>query len=327
MMTTASPVLLQVVSERGRPGLRSLFGLTISTDFPFTVGLRPASRETDLAIELSRAPVLPDPDEGLIYESPYQGPAGESLASLYRMQDHEVLRFPAVADFRIGAREIAAHLPAVSRELAEIQLLGPVLSYWFERQGIPTLHASAVVVNNRAVAFLSNQGGGKTGLAAAMMQAGFPLLTDDVLPVEERGGSFLARPGYPQMRMWPDEAEHFLGGFEDLSLVHPGVSKRRVAVGAGGFGEFHDASLPLACIYLPERVADGPIEIHEISPRGALIELVRHSFSPHLVQAVGLQPARLDRFARLVLQVPVRRLRYPSGFERLPEVVAGLLRN
>jgi hypothetical protein len=58
-----------------------------------------------------------------------------------------------------------------------------------------------------------------------------------------------------------------------------------------------------------------------------LIELVRHSFSPHLVQAAGLQPRRLDLFARLVMQVPVRRLRYPSGFERLPEVVERLLKD
>ena len=32
-------------------------------------------------------------------------------------------------------------------------------------------------------------------------------------------------------------------------------------------------------------------------------------------------PARLDRLARLVRAVPVRRLVYPSGFDRLPEVV------
>jgi hypothetical protein len=38
-----------------------------------------------------------------------------------------------------------------------------------------------------------------------------------------------------------------------------------------------------------------------------------------------LQPARLARLARLVRSVPVRRLVYPSGFERLPEIVGNLL--
>ncbi|HSG39948.1 MAG TPA: hypothetical protein VLE27_09955 [Thermoanaerobaculia bacterium] len=202
-------------------------------------------------------------------------------------------------------------------------MLGPVLSYWLERRGIPTLHASAVAVDGRAVAFLSRQGGGKTGLAAALMRAGFPLLTDDVLPVEVREGGFFARSGYPQMRMWPDEAAWFLEGWEALPLVHPQVTKRRIPVGPvgeDGFGAFLDSTLPLACLYIPERRPDGPVEIVDVPPRDALIELVRFSFSPHLVAAAGLQPFRFDLFARLAQSVPVRRLRYPAGFERLAEV-------
>ena len=267
-------------------------------------------------------------DREPVYRSPYLLGDGESISRLYCLEHFEALCFSGSTDFYLQQGTIVGHLldPALDF-LVEIRLLGPVLSYWLERQGIPTLHASAVAVDKRAIAFLSSHGGGKTGLAAAMMCAGFPLLTDDVLPIEESGGRFLGRPGYPQMRMWADEAEYFLGRFEDLPLVHPAVTKRKVAIGSGGFGAFHDAALPLTCIYLPERVAKGPIEIQEISPRDALIELVRHSFSPHLVEAVGLQPARLDLFARLVMQVPVRRLRYPSGFERLPEVVEKLLRN
>jgi hypothetical protein len=44
------------------------------------------------------------------------------------------------------------------------------------------------------------------------------------------------------------------------------------------------------------------------------------------MEAAGLQPARLDRLARLVQSVPVRRLVYPSGFERLEEVARQILR-
>ncbi len=200
------------------------------------------------------------------------------------------------------------------------------MSYWFERRGLPTLHASAVAVNGRAVAFLSRHGGGKTGLAAALVQAGCPLLTDDLLVLEEREERWEARPAYPEMRMWPDEAAHFAGPPESLPLVQADSEKRRVAIGDGAFGSFLDASTPLACIYLASRrpETDGGVEIQPVSRSEALIELVRHSFSPRLVEAAGLQPARLDRLARLVRAVPVRRLVYPSGFDRLPEVVRSL---
>jgi hypothetical protein len=280
-----------------------------------------------LILTISDQPLLSPEDLAVppVYTSPLRDSQSRSLGCLYRGAGGETFRFPEAGDFRIGSDRIEACVPAQARSLAELRLLGPVLSYWLEKRGIPTLHASAVATDRGAIAFLSRKEGGKTGLAAAFLQAGCPLLTDDVLPVEEAGGTFLARPGYPQMRMWPDEAAHFLPGWEELPTVHPAISKRRVPVGDGGFGAFHGEPLPLACLYLPERVAEGTVEIQDVSPRDAVIELLRHSFSPRLVEAAGLGPRRLDFFARLAMKVPVRRLRYPSGFDRLPEAVGQVL--
>ena len=200
------------------------------------------------------------------------------------------------------------------------------MSYWLEHRGLPTLHASAVSVNGRAVAFVSRQGGGKSGLAAGMATGGATLLTDDVLALEERDGRWEARPSYPLMRMWPDEAEHFLGSYADLPRVQGDSEKRSVAVGEGGFGSFCDAATPLACIYLATRMERDDVAIQPVSRSEALIELVRHSFSPRLMEAAGLQPSRLDRLARLVRNVPVRRLLYPAGFEKLAAVADQILR-
>jgi hypothetical protein len=241
---------------------------------------------------------------------------------LFHAPDREVLRVTHVADFHLWPDRIVAH-PAIAAagSLIEIHLLGTVFSYWLERRGLVTLHASAVEVKGRAAVFSSTHGGGKTGLAAALLQAGHSLLSDDLLPVEESEGTFLGRPGYPQMRMWPDEATWFLGSHEHLPVVHPELSKRRVPIGSGGLGTFHGSPLPLACIYILERGTEGEVlDIHEVSPRDALIELLRQSFTPRLVEAAGLQPARFHQLSNLVLQIPVKRLRYPSGFDRLPEV-------
>jgi hypothetical protein len=307
-----------------------VFGFNLTSDFPFRHHLGDGQGEVDLSFTLSPSPVVPGSwkNESPVYRSPRHLEDGESVSRLYRLDSWEAFCFPRLADFYLQAGRIVGHpLAEASPDLLEIRFLGPVLSYWLERRGVPTLHASAVEVNGRAVAFLSRHGGGKTGLAAALVQAGHPLLTDDILPVEESAGTFHARPGYPQMRMWPDEAAHFIERSEELPIVLPGLAKRRVPVGAGGFGAFRDISLPLAGLYIAERRTEGPVEILDVSPRDALIELVRHSFSPHLVAAAGFQPSRFDLFARLVRNVPVRRLVYPSGFERLPEVAEILLRS
>ena len=301
-----------------------LFGLDLASDFPFRHFLGNGEGKAGLTFTLSAAPIAPGPwrDEPL-FRSPRRLPDGESVSRLYRSGGWDVLGFPRCGDFYLGPDRIVG-CPSHPRndDLLEVRFLGPVLSYWLELQGMPALHASAVAVDGRAVAFLSRHGGGKTGLAAALMQAGHPLLSDDVVPVEEIDGVFHARPGYPQMRMWPDEAAHFVDRWEELPPVLSGLAKRRARVDA-----FLDARLPLAALYVAERREAGPVEILDISPRDAVIELVRHSFSPHLVEAAGLQPGRFDLFARLARSLPVRRLLYPSGFDRLPLVVASIIKS
>jgi hypothetical protein len=308
-----------------------LFGIIVGTSFPFTVPVATCNGPHDLTFEAASHPLLAGapPQTALLYESVAGGADGTRLTCLYRLDGRDTFRFFEAGDFLVDSDRIEADLWRARLDLAELRFLGPVLSYWFERQGLPTLHASAVAAGGHAIAFVSRHGGGKSGLAAAMVQAGCALVTDDLLVLENREDRWEARPSYPEMRMWPDEATVFVGSFEGLPQVQSDSEKRRVAVGgsSGTFGSFQDASLPLACIYLASRrpEAEGGVEIQPVSRGEALIELVRHSFSPRLVEAAGLQPARLDRLSRLVRQVPVRRLSYPSGFERLPEVAEALL--
>lgn len=300
--------------------LHRVYGLTLASDFPFAHRLAAGRGAPDLTFSIGVPPSPAQPGARL-YSSPWRDETGESALYLDRFPGTDVLRFPGTADFYLEPGCITGHLlDPGGRELMELRLLGPVLSYWLERLGIPVLHAAAVRIGDGAVGFLAPSGGGKSSLAAALLQAGAPLLTDDVLPVEESAGTFLARPGFPQMRMEPDSARRFLGRTDGLASISPDDSKLHVPVDA-----FCGMATPLAGLYLVER-RPGPLEILPLSRREAVVELVRHSFSPYLVEAVGLQPRRLDLFVRLVRQVPVHRLLCPTGFEHLPQAAEALLR-
>ena len=299
-------------------GLHRIYGLTLASGFPFAHRLAPGSGVPDLTFSVG-APRPSDQPGTRLYSSPWRDETGESASHLDRFPGFEVLRFPRTADFYLEPGCITGHLLDPERpDLLELRLLGPVLSYWLERLGIAALHAAAVRTRTGAVGFLAPSGGGKSSLAAALLRAGAPLLTDDILPVEESGGTFLARPGFPQMRLEPDSARHFLGAVDGLTAVCADDTKLHVPV-----DRFEGSALPLSALYLVER-RPGPPEVLPLSRRQAVIELVRHSFSPYLVEAAGLQPRRLDLFARLVRQVPVRRLRCPEGLEHLPAVVETL---
>lgn len=249
---------------------------------------------------------------------------------LYRGVDgrRHALRFKDVVDFCCDSDTISYHLSAPGHAYAvELWLLGTVFTLWNELRGVPALHTAAVAVDDRAVGFLASNKGGKSSLAAAFMQAGYPLLTDDILMVEQRGGDIVGQPSYPQMRMWPDQARHFLGSEEALPLVVPHLTKRRVPVGPGGFGTFRGKSASISHLFLPTRSPEvSEVELERLSPQETLIELLRHSFLPNTVVRLGLAERRLPILMVLAQQVHLYRMRYPTGVEFLPGIVDTILR-
>src|SRR4029077_52896 len=75
-------------------------------------------------------------------------------------------------------------------ENARSYLLGPVLGFLLRLRGVTCLHASAVAVDDFAVAIAGPPGSGKCTTAAAFARRGHAVLSDDVVPLLERGDSF-----------------------------------------------------------------------------------------------------------------------------------------
>ncbi len=271
-------------------------------------------------------------DSAPVYASPHCLDDGSSWLRLYRGIGFEVLEIAGVARYFVGPERVFCHLlsPA-GAELVQVYLLGPVMAFWLERAGVPALHAAGVSVDGRAIGLLSFSTGGKSTLAAGLLERGHALLADDILSLETRGDIFLARPAFPSLRLWPVEASHWIQRWEDLEQVTHKAGKRHVPVGPQGLGAFCASARPLACLYLPRRreagAAGKEVAIDSMPRRGAVIELLRHSFAARLVEPLGLSASRLDLFARLVGKVPVRRLDYPSGLDELPRVSQALERD
>jgi hypothetical protein len=314
-----------VIPVDSLPGERrfALYGLVVTTPHRFANRLLETDAPADLWIRPVDAPPLA---EGLDeVEASYGSPAmideRQHFLNLFVTPTATVFRFTEVVDFFVLDDGIAYQLHDANYDyMVELHLLGFVLAYWLERAGWPALHASSVIVDGHAIAFLSSHGGGKTSLAATMLHLGYPLGSDDIVALTPAAGGFLARPGYPQMRMWPEQARHFVG-HDALEKVHPGLTKRRVPVGADGYGAFDGASRPLTALYLPQRRDGGGIAFATMPTGQALFELVRHTFLVGIVEGAGVAARRFATLAEVVKRVPVRTVGYPNGLERLPEVV------
>ena len=311
----------------------SLFGLTLASELRLVKRVALTTDATpDLTVALKIVDSLPreGADKPPSYVSPFQASDGQSILYAYREGLCDELSFPNTAEFHVWPDRIDCfQLKRAHGHEVERWLVGTVLALWLERNGTPVMHASAVVHDDSAMAFLASNTAGKSSLAAGLMQCGCSLLTDDVLPITRGDAGFFGQPGYPKMRMWPDVAEHFLGSYADLELVHPDATKRNVPVGPEGIGEFCVEPKQLRVMYLPARrdpeQGDTAVEINPISRRDALIELLRYSFASRLVTASGLQPQRLGSLALIADHVPMRRITYPAGLKHLPSVCETIL--
>ena len=275
----------RVLPSANTPSTWSLYGvrLTSAHDFvnavPRAGPVVPADAAELTFADVTEAP-LPPGWERTPHRYASRVMIDDDTSFLYVLDVGEcsVLRFSEVVDFFVWPGRILCHRHDPAYDfMVELHLLGFVMAYWLERRGVLALHAAGVTVDGHAVGLLATNAGGKSSLAASLMRVGHPLLSDDILPIELAGATPLARPSYPQMRMWPETARHFVGS-DALAPVHPRLDKRRVPVGPGGFGAFDPLARPLAVLYLPERVDGGSTTLSDLPFAEAVFALERYAF-------------------------------------------------
>ncbi len=135
-----------------------------------------------------------------------------------------VFRFDNGARFEVsagGARITASWPASITFQDVTSYFLGPVLGFVVRLRGTVCLHASAVLVDGAAVAFLGPSGAGKSSLCAYFAQRGAAVLTDDVLALRRGGGGFHVLAGPARLRLWPDSVRHLYGARAILPRVLP----------------------------------------------------------------------------------------------------------
>jgi hypothetical protein len=209
-------------------------------------------------------------------------------------------------------------------ESFHVYLLGQALSFALVKGGFEPLHATAVVVEDQAVAFLGDCGFGKSTLGAAFLQAGHRLLADDLLLLRATTRGMLAYAGPARIKLFPEIAQNFLGEASSGVPLNPKTQKLIIPLEKDWVCA--DA-VPLAAIYVlapPDEVAGRDIRIVSISQREAFVTLLGSTFN-----YVISDPDRLRRLFKATQALAdatiVRKLRYPRSLESLPLVREAIL--
>jgi hypothetical protein len=116
-----------------------------------------------------------------------------------------VLVIPEVGRYKIeaGARITVESEPGVPERNVRLFLLGSAFGVLLHQRGMLPLHANAIEIEGRAVAFMGESGSGKSTLAAWFHDRGYKILADDVCVVGfDEAGVPHAYPGLPRLRLW-----------------------------------------------------------------------------------------------------------------------------
>lgn len=195
-------------------------------------------------------------------------------------------RYPDGTEFtldRAGTRVGAWWATASTLEDTATYLLGPVLGFALRLRGVLALHASAVLIDGRAVALVGPSGAGKSTTAAAFAAAGVPVLADDVLAVRTVGDDAVAFPSYRLLRLWGESEFILFGTIGELPRLTPTWNKRALPLGAEY--PFHRSPAPLGDVFLlaPRTVDDAAPLVAPVRPGEALMELVLNTYANYLL--------------------------------------------
>ena len=212
-------------------------------------------------------------------------------------------------------------LREVPNEVFFTYFLGQVLSYCLLARGIEPLHATAIVVDGRAIAFLGDSGFGKSTLAATFLQRGHPLLTDDVLALEFSGGNVWVRPGIARVKLNPDAADAVFGGRRSIPM-NSFTSKMIFSLNDAQHG---NRMAPLQALYvLPHKSSKSRILIRRLLGRSSFLPIVQNTFNDTVLHSDRLKQ-QFAFAARLASVIPIKRLSYPKRLDLLPAVADAIL--
>jgi hypothetical protein len=291
-------------------GNYTVYGLSLNSEIPLPELIEsPPDREPDITVEL--APL----SENLERRS-------ANAEGYFLCSDSICFNVPGVAKYQIrgGSEIIVDPYPEGPAEGIRLFLLGSGLGALLHLLGRTPFHASTIRVDDVTVAFSSDSGGGKSTLAAFLLQRGYVVTGDDVSALEPTAsGEVLSHPGVPRIRLLPDvmDALGLSAGRDESS------SKTDKKYPLANREDPLTAPAPLRRIYFLEFAEDAgsPVLIQPMGRYEALIELRKNVYRPSLVAELGRERDFFEWAKRALFSVSFFRLSRPKDLGRLDEAI------
>ena len=237
--------------------------------------------------------------------------------------DHFLLIIPGILRMLlIGGNTILFETESgVSEEEAAVFVSGTGFGILLHQRGRIVLHASAVRVNDSAVLFCGPSGAGKSTLAAALVDAGYDLVTDDFCGLSiHADGSPWVEPDGRQLKLWQNSIDRLALAERRAAPVRSTIQKYYVEPRAATA-----SALPLAAIYVlrEARPPHAPgIARPNIVDAGLMVR--NNAYRPAMVRRMAQMDLYFQAAATIAQRAGVFTLTREINFARFPTVIGWL---
>lgn len=206
-----------------------------------------------------------------------------------------------------GKSQVWISFESITYEDIESFFVGTIMGAIMRLRDQLCLHASVVVINGKAVAFLGQKRSGKSTTAAAFARLGYQVLADDIAVIKEEDHQFYIQPGYPRLRLRPKTVEvMYAGEASDLPMVNSWVNSRYADI----TDQFYTDPLPIAALFILSAAETGMIE-PAVEPLGLshrLVHLGKNTFANYVITPQN-RKTEFELLARLAVTIPVNKLK------------------
>ena len=238
-----------------------------------------------------------------------------------------VLRVDNVATYRMrDGREITVDPDSNTADRnIRLFLLGSAMGVLLHQRGSLPLHANAIEVSGRAVAFMGESGAGKSTLAAWLHDAGHRVIADDVCVVsmDDKNRRARVHPGLARIRLWKDALERTGREAGDYEYSYAGdetYEKFDIPVSPDKSAE---AELDLAAVYLLS--VGERFRIIRLTGADAVEAIFSHTYRGLFVPDLGQSHSHFTASVDLARVTPIFRLERPKDLNELSRDIEKVL--
>jgi hypothetical protein len=221
------------------------------------------------------------------------------------------LNIPKVARYLISdGNQITIEPYAQSDEDSiRLFLLGSSMGALLMQRNVFLLHANAIKIGNQCISFAGASGIGKSTLAAAFLQKGYSILTDDVCAIDSKGDVL---PGFPHIKLWADASRHMAIETQSLRKIRPTLDKFSVPAGT----QFYGSPLPLKVVYILDAHNHNSFKFTQLNSSQKFNPLKNNTYRGQYLKGLCRVQSHFKQCGMIASQVEVVHITRPNrGFQ------------